>query len=423
MTRSRRERLVLVFPRRQLDAFIASAERLECDLVVVPRTDEVALWNTGLPPSIIGVEAWSGPLDGLDLVYFLERLIEDYGATGIVGLHDAALLAVSSAAESYGLSSLDPEVVAALRSKGAMREVLSQHDMPTPRFVVGLLDTPFVNEALKLPLPLVVKPADGFSSIGVERVERYEDVAPACERALVAMRRAGMLAGEVVIEEYVDGPEYAVESISYEGRTRVLTIGYKGRPSGPYFEESVYRIPSGLTPEAERDIRAVVEQAHVALGIDTGPAHTELRLGRDGKPYILEIGARVGGSGVSHVLVEAAIGIDYFAEVFAVALGRRPSVLDLDRRAPIRAAGNYIVPCGGSGTISEIRGLETVRKDAAVTDVVQMMRAGDRVRPYPEFSGYPAFILSAHDDLDQLITFHQHLDRDVSVRYEEHHDR
>ncbi|ODA90759.1 hypothetical protein ATY41_08925 [Leifsonia xyli subsp. xyli] len=78
--------------------------------------------------------------------------------------------------------------------------------------------------------------------------------------------------------------------------------------------------------------------------MENGPTHTELRLDSDGVPYILEIGARVGGSGVSHAIVESATGVDFFAEAFAVALGRRPGSFGAPAPGYVNAAGNYISP-------------------------------------------------------------------------------
>ncbi|AAT89086.1 hypothetical protein Lxx12420 [Leifsonia xyli subsp. xyli str. CTCB07] len=50
--------------------------------------------------------------------------------------------------------------------------------------------------------------------------------------------------------------------------------------------------------------------------------------------------------------------------------------------------------------------------------VIQMMHPGDVVRPYPDFTGYPAFVLSAHAAYEELIGFHELLDREIEVVYE-----
>lgn len=76
----------------------------------------------------------------------------------------------------------------------------------------------------------MVKPALGMSSLGVTRV----DSGDALGAVVTDVRRvsAGTADGGagLIVEEYLDGPEFAVESLVHEGRVQVLSIGYKGDP-------------------------------------------------------------------------------------------------------------------------------------------------------------------------------------------------
>jgi hypothetical protein len=80
-------------------------------------------------------------------------------------------------------------------------------------------------------------------------------------------------------------------------------------------------------------------------------------------------------------------------------------------------AANYIVPCGGAGRITTITGLAEAAADAQVDHVVQMLFPGDVVRPYPEFSGYPAFVLSRHPSHADAERLHARLERSVRIGY------
>jgi hypothetical protein len=407
---------VVVHPRRRFDGFISSAQKLGCRVVVIPREDESSDWDLGEQSTNVVIAHWSGPIGGTEFVEFLSDVIGRFRASGIFGMHEASLPAVSRAAAMHQLPGLSVRVISRLRDKGAMRSALVRSGLPSPRYCSGPAGEALLAEAKSLDLPVVVKPSNGFSSTGVELVVDHDELAHAIVRSAAAMTDLGP-STEVVVEEFIAGPEFAVEAMTFAGASRILSIGYKGQPQGPFFEESIYQIPSGLDLKSENDIRRVVLEAHRALDIDSGPTHTELRLDADGTPHILEIGARIGGSGVSAALVSAATGIDFFAEVLAAATGRRPSVFDHETTSVVQAAGNYIVPCRGSGVIQEIRGLDLVSQRSAVLDVVQMMWPGDVILPYPAFSGYPAFVLSAHADLGELRDFHHQLDADISVVY------
>src|SRR5690606_41948564 len=95
----------------------------------------------------------------------------------------------------------------------------------------------------------------------------------------------------IFLEEYLDGTEFAVESLAHGGDVRILTIGYKGDPQGPHFEEGVYRAPASLPADVEEDIRREVTAAHRALGITDGPTHTGLRLRGGVTPCLPDMGS------------------------------------------------------------------------------------------------------------------------------------
>lgn len=417
--------VVLVYQRVSLPWVFDSAERAGISLVLVPRPDEVVS-ETSLPPAVR--EVLRLDLEG-DRAGALETLHERHLAhpyQGIVTLFDPVVPFVAEAAELLGLPGIGRETARAAQDKRVMRRRLAAAGCNVPRFVT--LDDPGQWEAgLDLTFPVVVKPACGVSSLGVTRADTPESLKSVVDQVWqVAGNALGTAAGPaagVVVEEYLDGPEYAVESLAYRGAVTVLTIGYKGDPKGPYFEESVYRAPAPLPQAVAEDVRREVVAAHAALGITDGPTHTELRLRGGVRPYLLEMGARVGGSGVSQYVVSHVTGVDFAAQALRIAVGLPPQPLPAAGPAglpePIGAAANYIVPCGGAGRITAIHGLDAVRADPRVDHVVQMLHPGDLVRPYPEFTGYPAFVLSRHADPGETEEFHRHLERTIRIEYAE----
>lgn len=84
----------------------------------------------------------------------------------------------------------------------------------------------------------------------------------------------------IVAEQFIDGPEFAIETLSIQGNVHVLSIGYKGNSKGPFFEEGVYIAPAQLKEETRLAIVKEVTGAVSALGIHQGPAHTEPEAGQ-----------------------------------------------------------------------------------------------------------------------------------------------
>ncbi|MCY0935587.1 ATP-grasp domain-containing protein [Streptomyces sp. H34-S4] len=411
--------LVLLYQRVGLPWLFESAARAGIDLVLVPRPDE-EVDPDRMPPAVVELLA----LDPVaDPAHALETLRKQHAATpfdGIVTLYDPLVPFAAQVAELLGLPGIGLDVARGTQDKRVTRERLAAAGLNVPLFVrLDPADDPVQSVASAgLAYPVVVKPALGMSSLGVTRAD-----SPATIGAIVAeVRRvsAGIADGGagLLVEEYLDGPEFAVESLVHEGRVQILAIGFKGDPQGPYFEESVYRAPAELPEAVRAEVVREVTAAHAALGVAVGPTHTELRLRGGCDPYLLEMGARIGGSGVSHYIAEAVTGIDFAGQALRLAAGLPPArAVEAGLAEPVAAAANYIVPCGGHGTITAVHGIDALRADARVDHVVQMLVPGDLVRPYPDFTGYPAFVLSRHADLSEAEGFHAHLEAAVRIDY------
>ncbi|MFJ8018051.1 ATP-grasp domain-containing protein [Streptomyces sp. NPDC096339] len=414
-----RPTLVLLHQRAGLPWVFEAAERAGIDLVLVPRPDE-RVDPDRLPPAVVELLPLDLPADPAGALEVLRKRHADAPFDGVVTLYDPLVPFAAEAAELLGLPGIGVEVARSAQDKRVMRERLAAAGLNVPRFVrLDPADDPAATvESAGLTFPVVVKPALGMSSLGVTRA----DSSAALGAVVAEVRRvsAGTADGGagLIVEEYLDGPEYAVESLVHEGRVQVLSIGYKGDPKGPYFEESVYRAPAPLPEAVRADVVREVIAAHAALGVSYGPTHTELRLRGGSTPYLLEMGARIGGSGVSHYIAGHVTGIDFAAQALRLAAGLPPTVTLREGLAEaVAAAANYIVPCGGHGTITAVHGLDGVRADRRVDHVVQMLAPGDVVRPYPDFTGYPAFVLSRHEDTAEAEEFHAHLERAVRIDY------
>ncbi|MFJ3937647.1 ATP-grasp domain-containing protein [Streptomyces parvus] len=415
--------VALVYQRPGMPWMFEGARRAGVDVVLIhrpdPRPDEAL--PAQLPPAVVGALPLDIFGDAAGSLATLAELHRERPFAALVTALDVAVPFTAKAARMLGLPGLSEDASVAVRDKREMRRRIAAAGLNNPAYV-ALPSPGGWKDAAGLEFPVVVKPASGFTSLGVTRVDSLDDledtvasVWDVCRRHLGYGKESAAFEG-LVVEEYLDGDEYCVESLSYRGEVRIHTIGYKGRPEGPYFEETVYRAPAPLSPAAERSIREQVTGAHRALGVTDGPTHAELRM-RGDKAYLLEMGARVGASGGSHHIVESVTGVDFAGETVRIAMGEEP----VSWNRPVESPGvgaMYFVPVGGSGRITNIAGLAEAADDPRVDRVIQLLHPGDEVLPYPEYSGYPGFVLSRHDDHRDAEEFHHELDTSVSVHYE-----
>jgi biotin carboxylase len=252
---------------------------------------------------------------------------------GIAGVTSSSEYFVAAAAElagELGLPHPDPAAVSTCRDKAAQRRLLQTHAVPGPAFAVATDADQAAELATALGLPVVLKPASGSGSVGVRLCHRADQVAEGARTAL-----AGGLAGipaqrAVLVERYLDGPEFSVET--FDGQVVGITTKHLGPP--PYFVETGHDFPASLPAAARVAVVETALRALAALGLGWGPAHLELRLTSTG-PAVIEVNPRLAG-GMIPDLVRSATGVDMVAAAIAKAAGLPV------RLEPTRAAGSAI---------------------------------------------------------------------------------
>jgi ATP-grasp domain/ATP-grasp N-terminal domain len=414
-------RVALVGQNPSLPFVFEAAGRAGCLLTFA------ALPGTRIPAGLPGVEQ-TAELDIFGDPGAAHAWLADRHASqafdAIITLTEAAVPFTADAAQRLGLRGIDPEVARICRDKYRQREAMRKAglDVPGYRLIDPVAD--IGGQVTGLRFPLVVKPVNGLSSQGVSRADDVAGLKAAVD--LVQSINSEQLAAYadashaertgVLAEEFIDGPEYCVEAVSSPRGTAVLTITDKGNLQGPYFEERTFITPAPLDPGTSARITEAVRVAHRQIGIDFGASHTELRLRADGTPVLLEIGARMGGSGTVHYLVETSTGFDFLGAVLHQATS---GVLPEPRPARLRFAADWIVPVTGHGRYQGLAGADEVRRHPDTRMLLELMRPGAVVPAWPRFAGYPAFVLSAHASYRDCQTYHAWLEDTIRIRWAE----
>ena len=226
-------------------------------------------------------------------------------------ISNALEIAVPTAAyvaELLDLNGIPYEVALNARNKFQMREKVSHQKQPTyTLYQSGYLPSFY---------PVIVKPIDGSCSNGVTKVNKREDLTQALNRASQAS-----LANCILIEEYIEGKEVSVESISFHSKHYVLTITDKETTGAPYFVETAHHQPSTLSLDIQEKLKYATCNILNAIGINNGASHTEFKIDQNGNIFFIEVGARGGGDFISYDLVKLSTGYDYVKGMIEVALG------------------------------------------------------------------------------------------------------
>jgi biotin carboxylase len=248
------------------------------------------------------------------------------GIDGVLTLHEFLTPIATMACARLGLPGNDPVSATAPRNKIDMAARFAAHHVPAPatRIVTSHDDLTVLLSSGDLDFPLVIKPAENAGSTGVTIAHSPAEALDAYQRAIRHDRQPHhgiALDRRVLVQDYLDGAEYSVESVTQHGTTTHLAITRKLTTTGNRHVELGHTLPADLPPEAAQQIHATVKLAIDAVGIRDTVSHTEIMITPDGRCAVIEIAARP-GSGQIGVLLEHALGIDLWTVCLDLALGR-----------------------------------------------------------------------------------------------------
>lgn len=260
---------------------------------------------------------------------------------------DLAMHTVNFIANKLNLKGNSLECTELTTNKYKMRERLSKFNLPCPKYIL-------VNNIEKVNLedlsfPLIVKPTDRSGSRGIYKVNNESELEPAIKSALEES-----FSKEILIEEYILGDEYSVESISEKGIHKVLQITKKYTTGAPNFIERGHIEPVEIDDKLYKKIEQVILKSLDVLEVSNGASHSEIKiLGSNIK--IVEIGARMGGDFIGSDLVKISTGIDYLELVINIALNRENVITNIAKKNTNKiAVVKFIFNVNDKDTINKV---------------------------------------------------------------------
>lgn len=312
--------------------------------------------------------------------------------SGVVATDDASVELASRIAAALQLPHNPPHAAKLSRRKDLSRQALQQAGVPVPAFRIVDLDAPLAAQLQSIEFPCVIKPLAMSASRGVIRADNPAAAEEACLRVQALLGEAAgkdpFADSHVLVEQFVAGPEVALEGLLQQGRLKVLAIFDKPDPlDGPYFEETYYITPSRHSSTAQQRLVACVQAACAAHGLLEGPVHAEARLPADGC-VIMEVAARTIGGECARLL-DFGTGHSLEALVISHAIARP---LQFDHQAG--GAGVLMLPITTAGILRRIEGITAARAVPWIEDILISRRDGYELVPLPEGNSYLGFMFA-----------------------------
>lgn len=155
--------------------------------------------------------------------------------------------------------------------------------------------------------PVILKPSSSGGTVGLHLCRTPEECAAAWHTLSVSRGWTGGDMGTVILQDYVGGTEYTVNTLSRDGVHRVTDMWryHKQNVGDGIAYDCAMSVPE--PDDGERSVASYALAALDALGMTNGPAHLEIKLDDRG-PVLIEINARPMGGHFSRECLDATLG-------------------------------------------------------------------------------------------------------------------
>ncbi|MCW1412946.1 acetyl-CoA carboxylase biotin carboxylase subunit family protein [Rhizobium sp. 1AS11] len=279
------------------------------------------------------------------LIRECSRLRAIYDIAGITSAQEAVYATVGKLCRYFDLRGPNPVSVERCCDKFTQRQLLAEAGIPVPAYRLAANARDVESAATEIGLPVIVKPAVGIGSSGVQLCRDADELTEHTTR-LLSRAGIGRSLPRILVEEFAQGPHYSIEIMGNE----VVGIAAADFGPPPNFVCREYIYPALLTDDQHKQIAEISVSCLRTLGLGWGPKNIDLRWTKLG-PVVIEVNPRLAGTPAPQ-LVQLAYGADLVTEHIELVIGHQS---DLTTRHSHTAAARILVP-DRDGTLDWIKG-------------------------------------------------------------------
>ncbi|MEV0328080.1 ATP-grasp domain-containing protein [Micromonospora echinospora] len=307
---------------------------------------------------------------------------------GLVNSTDTWMLPGAELAERFGLATLGLDTARTLRDKAEVRNLLHRAGLSRAGAIRVEPTAEAVSEAVAaIGHPVIVKDSAGTSSRSVWLIRDDAER----DRAVRQVADATLMGSHLVAEPYFPGPVYSAETVTGEGRTRLLGVGVHIHTPEPVRREEAVAFPVAFPAEEFAHLETWIGKVLDAVGFSSGIAHTEFARTPDG-PEVVEVNGRIAGAVIGEMMCRS-LGTNVYRAVVDAALGRRPRLLDVPL-SPGPGYGMTFLHPPAPGRLAGWRGPERLGLFPGRPEFYPTARIGDRIVHLADQRGCTALVLA-----------------------------
>ena len=337
------------------------------------------------------------------------EVAEKYHVAGLITTAtDKPLVMMARVAETLHLPFYSVETAQWSTDKYLMKQRFMLGGVP---FAKGKL-AKTVDDVDDLVFPVIVKPRDNSGSRGVKLCRSMEELRGCIDEALEFSHL-----DSVLVEEFIEGQEYSVESLHFDGKSRVIQFTEKKTTDFPYNVELGHVQPAVLSDKVKNEIRNIIEKISEALNFNNCGSHTELKIGPRGIT-VIETSPRFGGDFITSTLVPLSTGLNVDDLLIDISVGNKISENDL-KPTKNRCSGVVFFNLP-EGKIEKIGNLDEINTIKGLHFYYFGLKEGDYVKPIRnslDRYGDAVFVADTREELEKSIeTFYQIIDKQIVIK-------
>jgi biotin carboxylase len=339
-------------------------------------------------------------------------LARDLKVDGVVAYaSDPAAPTAAYVCEKLGLPTSPFRSVEILSKKHLFRKYLAENGFNVPKANSYTRLEEAEIDLKNFHLPVMVKPVDSSGSKGVNKLTDPSQLKAFFEDALSYSRDKIVLIEEFIVKA---GPQISGDAFSVDGKLVFHCLGNEfystkvDKDFAPLGECWPTVMPQEVIDTLAEDLQRLI----TSLGMKSNAYNVEAIYSTDGKVYILELGARSGGSLIPQVTA-LATGVDMVPYVIKAALGEDCSDLKM---APVKGFwSNYMAHSNETGLYD---GIEYSKEfgEKHLVDYVTDTQIGDPVHKYRDAQDCVGELILKYENQAEMFDIIENMDRYFKIK-------
>ena len=333
-------------------------------------------------------------LSDYDLVKEKIREIQEQGKIvgAILSFIDPFVNIAAKLSIEFGLNSVSPDPLVKMEDKVLTREILK--NLPVSPYFTRYRKSDSLDDFIykqKGLYPLIVKTPVSTGSKDVLFVEDDRELA----QSINTLLKKG--SSEVLIEEYLEGPQYLIEACVYNGKVHIVAVIEQEITFFNHFIVTGYCLLGDMDIVFYNKIYETVCLVLEQFDFKNGSCHIEMRL-MNHEWKLIEINPRISGGAMNRI-IETAFGINLVEETIKIYLGQEPN---LEKKFARFVYAHYLTS-DSIGILIKVTGKKRCSRLPGIEEVFIKPKKGKVLHPPLSMGDRYGYVLASSDNKEEAM--------------------